>query len=135
MARDVNMVSLSGRLTRDPELRSTRAGVSVLGFTLASNDQRKNAQTGQWEPLAGYFDCFVTGPRADRLHAILRKGMKVSVAGRLRWSSWEDRETGRRSKVEVAVMDISVPDRGASPVPGASEVDISESVALDEIPF
>ena len=45
----INRVTLTGNLTRDPELRVTASGMPVLGFGVAVNDHRKNQQTSQWE--------------------------------------------------------------------------------------
>ncbi len=105
---DINRVVISGRLTRDPELRSTAGGTSVLGFGVAVNDRRRNQQTGQWEDYANFFDCAVFGARAEPLSRILGKGMLVCVEGRLRWSSWE-RDGQRRSKVEVIAEELALP--------------------------
>ena len=92
----INRVVVSGNLTRDPELRVTPGGTQVLGFGVAVNDRRRNQQTGEWE------DCTMFGNRAEALSRILRKGMKVAIEGKLRYSSWEDKNGGgRRSKVEI----------------------------------
>lgn len=98
----INRVNITGNLTRDPELRSTAGGMAVLGFGVAVNDRRKNQQTGQWEDYPNFVDCTMFGNRAEALSRILRKGMKVAIEGKLRYSSWEDKNGGsRRSKVEI----------------------------------
>ncbi len=103
----INRVIISGNLTRDPELRNTAGGVSILGFGVAVNDRRRNAQTGEWEDYPNYIDCTMFGARAESLSRILTKGMKVSIEGKLRWSQWEKKETGeKRSKIEVIVDEL-----------------------------
>lgn len=98
----INRVCISGNLTRDPVLRSTSGGMSVLSMGVAVNDRRKNQQTGQWEDYPNFVDCTLFGTRAEALSRILRKGMKVAIEGKLRYSSWEDKNGGgRRSKVEI----------------------------------
>lgn len=98
----INRAIVSGNLTRDPELRATPGGTQVLGFGVAVNDRRRNQQTGEWEDYPNFIDCTMFGNRAEALSRILRKGMKVAVEGRLRYSSWEDKNGGgRRSKVEI----------------------------------
>lgn len=98
----INRVVVSGNLTRDPELRATPGGTQVLGFGVAVNDRRRNQQTGEWEDYPNFIDCTMFGNRAEALSRILRKGMKVAIEGRLRYSSWEDKNGGgRRSKVEI----------------------------------
>lgn len=103
----INRVIISGNLTRDPELRNTAGGVSILGFGVAVNDRRRNAQTGEWEDYPNYIDCTMFGARAESLSRILTKGMKVSIEGKLRWSQWEKKDTGeKRSKIEVIVDEL-----------------------------
>ena len=104
---NINKVMLSGRLTRDPEIRSTAGGMSVLSIGLAVNDRRKNQQTGQWEDAPNFVDCTVFGKRADGLYGILSKGALVCIEGKLRYSTWE-RDGQRRSKLEVVVDEIEV---------------------------
>ena len=117
---DVNRVCLTGRLGRDPDVRSTASGSTVLGFSLAVSERRRNQQTGQWEDYTNWVNCTVFGKRADALAGILAKGMLVCVEGRLRWSQWE-RDGQRRSSVDVVVDELVIPslpksgDGGAEP--------------------
>lgn len=98
----INRVVVSGNLTRNPELRVTPGGTQVLGFGVAVNDRRRNQQTGEWEDYPNFIDCTMFGNRAEALSRILCKGMKVAIEGKLRYSSWEDKNgVGRRSKVEI----------------------------------
>lgn len=101
----INRVVISGNLTRDPELRSTASGTSVLGFGVAVNDRRRNPQTGEWEDYPNFIDCTMFGTRAQSVSRFLSKGSKVAIEGKLRWSQWE-RDGQRRSKIEVIVDDI-----------------------------
>jgi len=103
----INRVNISGNLTRDPELRSTQGGTQICNFGVAVNDRRRNPQTGEWEDYPNFIDCVVFGNRADALNRLLSKGMKVAVEGKLRWSQWQDRQTGQnRSKIEVIVDEV-----------------------------
>lgn len=101
----INRVTLSGNLTRDPEMRSTQSGMNILNFGMAVNDRRRNNQTGEWEDYANFVDCVLFGNRAEFLSRALHKGIKVVVEGKLRYSSWE-RDGQRRSKLEVVVDDL-----------------------------
>lgn len=110
----INVAVISGNLTRDPEARATASGTAVLSFSVAVNDRVQNRQTGQWGDRPNYIDCTLFGMRASSLAQILRKGMQVTVRGRLRWSQWQDRDTGKnRSKVEVLADDVQLPPRTA----------------------
>ena len=101
----INRVIISGNLTRDAELRQTASGTSVLGFGVAVNDRRRNNQTGEWEDYANFVDCTMFGQRAQAISQYLRKGLKVAIEGKLRYSAWE-RDGQKRSKLEVIVDDL-----------------------------
>jgi single-strand DNA-binding protein len=102
----INKVMITGNLTRDPELRATGSGTQILHFGVAVNDRRRNQQTGEWEDYPNFVDCVVFGARAEPLSRFLSKGSKVAIEGKLRYSSWEAKEGGRRSKLEVVVDDL-----------------------------
>ncbi len=76
----LNVITLVGRLTRDPELRRTNSGTSVGAFTVACDDGRKDAN-GNKQTL--FMDCTVFGPQADTLMKFWRKGNLIAVYGRL----------------------------------------------------
>ena len=101
----INRVMISGNLTRDAELRSTQSGMAILGFGVAVNDRRKNPQTGEWEDYPNFVDCTMFGTRGEKLQPYLKKGTKVAIEGKLRYSSWE-RDGQRRSKLEVVVDEL-----------------------------
>ena len=101
----INRVTISGNLTRDPDLRTTATGNPVLGFSVAVNDRRKNNVTGEWEDHPNFVDCTMFGTRAEKITPYLAKGTKVAIDGKLRWSQWE-RDGQKRSKLEVIVDEI-----------------------------
>ena len=106
----INRVIISGNLTRDSELRHTAGGMPVLGFGMAVNDRRKNQQTGEWEDYPNFVDVTVFGTRAEGLAQYLKKGGKVAVEGKLRWSQWE-RDGQKRTKLEVIGEEIEFMSR------------------------
>ena len=114
---NINKVFLSGRLTRDPDLRETGSGMQIMGFSVAVNDRRKNPQTGQYEDVANFVDCCMFGNRAESLSNILHKGQLVTLEGKLRYSSWE-KDGQRRSKLEVIVDEIELPQRAVQEAQG-----------------
>ena len=106
----INSVSISGNLTREPEVRQTQSGTCILNFGVAVNERRKNPQTGEWEDYPNFIDCVMFGQRAESVSKFLDKGSKVAIHGKLRYSSWE-KDGQRRSKVEVVVEDIEFMSR------------------------
>lgn len=80
----INRATISGNLTRDPELRVTASGMPVLGFGVAVNDRRKNNKTGEWEDYPNFIDCTMFGARTESVSKFLSKGSKVAIEGKLR---------------------------------------------------
>ena len=109
----INIVTISGNLTRDPELRQA-GNTSILSFGVAVNDRRRNPQSGQWESVPNFVDCTIFGTRADALAGLLHKGSKVAIDGKLRYSSWEGKDGKKRSKLEVVVNELELMQREIS---------------------
>ena len=135
----INRVVITGNLTRDPELRATQSGMSVLKMGVAVNDRRKNQQTGEWEDAPNFLDVVVFGTRAESLTRFLSKGSKVAIEGKLRWSQWETPEGDKRSKVEIVADDIEFMSSrgeggGGYQAPSAPSAPV-DSVSEDDIPF
>ena len=94
----INKVFISGNLTRDPEKR--KAGETpVISFGVAVNEFRKAGE------YTHFFDVDVFGKRAQALASTLKKGMRVVIEGRLRYSAWES-EGQKRSKVNIIADDV-----------------------------
>ncbi|WP_445148066.1 single-stranded DNA-binding protein [Baekduia sp. Peel2402] len=101
-ASNINRVILTGNLTFDPELRSLPSGTSVCKLRVAVNTRRKNNATNEWEDKPNYFDVTVWGAQGENAARYLSKGRPVAIDGRLEWSEWQDKDTGKnRSKVEI----------------------------------
>lgn len=117
MARSINQVILMGRLTRDPEQRTTPSGKNVVSFSLAVD------RLGQ-DDTADFFDITAWEKLGDLVMQYLSKGRRVLVQGRLRQDSWDDKETGKkRSRVEVTASDVTFldgPSDGGGSAGGAS---------------
>lgn len=107
----MNVVVISGGLGGDPQVRSTQGGTTVMSFSVAVGDRRRNGQTGEWEDVTHWVDVVLFGKRAESLSRFLRKGMKVVVSGRLSQSRWEDKSGNKRSKLEVVATDVELPPK------------------------
>lgn len=101
----INRVTLTGNLTRDPEMRATSNGTQIMSFTIAVNDRRRNQQTGVWEEYPNFVGCVMFGLRAEALGRYLAKGRKVAVEGSLRYSTWTS-DGAKRSKLEVVIDNL-----------------------------
>lgn len=140
MANDINRVIVSGRATRDPEVRRTQGGMAIMSFGIAVNDRRKNQQTGEWEDAPGFYDCTMFGKRAESLSNYIAKGMQLMVEGKLRYSKWE-RDGQARSKVEIIAEEVVLPPRqgnqaGSAHQTATPQAQYVEAEVYDEdIPF
>jgi single-strand DNA-binding protein len=100
-ASNVNVVVITGNLTRDPELRHTGGGTAVCELRVAVNSRRKD-QSGQWVDKPNYFDVVVFGGQGENCANYLSKGRPVAVEGRLDWREWESKDgSGKRQAVQV----------------------------------
>lgn len=107
----INKATITGNITRDPELRQTQGGTSVLAIGVAVNDRRKNQQTGEWEDYPNFIDCTIFGNRATGVAPHLEKGMKVAIEGKLNQSRWQADDGTNRSKIEIIVDEIEFMSR------------------------
>ena len=101
-------LTVVGRLTQDPELRFTPAGLAVANFTIASNARRFDKQTNEWkdEP-AVFWRCSVWRQAAENVAESLTKGVGVIATGTIRANVYTDRESGQeRRSTELDVTSI-----------------------------
>jgi single-strand DNA-binding protein len=104
----INRVVLIGRLTRDPELRTTSTGKNVVEFSIAVN-KRIKPQDGQ--PDADFFRIKAWGQTADYVNNYLTKGRLVGVDGRLETRKWTDQNGANRETVEIVADNVNALDR------------------------
>ncbi len=107
---DINRVTLVGRLTRDPELRTLPSGTSVLSLGLAVNGRQKD-QSGNWIDKPNFFDVSVTvwGNQGEMLcpnHLRERSGCVGNRRSPDFGGSWEAQDGQKRSKVEVVAQSV-----------------------------
>ena len=146
MAKSINQVILMGRLTRDPEVRTTSTGKNITSFSIA-------VDRGGQEDAADFFDVTAWEKLGELVSQYLSKGRRCLVQGRLRQDSWDDKETGKkRTRIEVVATDVTFLDGpngdggGPSYTPAASgsnkksddvvieDID-DKPIDLSEIPF
>jgi single-strand DNA-binding protein len=103
----MNVVVITGNLTRDPELRSTPSGTSVCKMRVAVNSRRKDSASGEWVDKPNYFDVTVWGAQGENCATYLSKGRPVAVSGRLDWREWEAQDgSGKRQAIEIVADSV-----------------------------
>ena len=139
----MNKVLLVGRLTKDPELRTTPGGIAVTRFTIAvsQNYVNKSGERG-----TDFINCSAWGRQADNISKYCRKGSLVSAEGRIRTSNYDAQDGTKRYMTEVvcdtvnflssrsASSDSAPRDDFASDMPDMSTVAM-ETTDLTEDPF
>jgi single-strand DNA-binding protein len=144
MARSINQVILMGRLTRDPEQRTTSTGKTIASFSIA-------VDRGGQEDAADFFNVTAWEKLGELVMQYLAKGRRVLVQGRLRQDTWDDKETGKKqSRIEVVATDVTFldgPNGGdgaaapSTPRSSSSSKDVviedidDKPIDLSEIPF
>lgn len=105
----IDVITLTGGLPRDAELRFTPQGAAVANFTLAASDSRYDQDQNQWVKTRSlYLDVTIWNEQGNKqnptpwaeMAAELKKGDQVAVTGKLTTRTWETREGEKRSKVE-----------------------------------
>ena len=105
MPRDHNRVSMTGRLARDPELKKSQSGKSVLSFTLAVDNSYKD-KAGELVSGVYWPPCVAWGGPADKIAKYCRKGDRILIEGRLSTREYTDKSGERRWRTEVIVENI-----------------------------
>ena len=99
-----NKVILAGNLTRDPELRYTPKGMAIAKIGLAIN-RRWKSETGEMKEETTFVDVDAFGKTAETIGQYLKKGRPILIEGRLRYQTWEDKQSGQKKSKLGVVME------------------------------
>ncbi len=145
---DLNRATILGRLTRDPEVRTTPNGNSVTTLGVATNRVWYNKQTGNKEEQVEFHNCVLWGKLAEIAGQYLNKGQRVYFEGRLQTRDWTGNDGIKRYRTEIVVDNMIMLDgpRGESrgtptinvdndtpPLP--NEGRLEEEIKVEDIPF
>ena len=145
----MNKAILIGRLTRDPELRTTPTGRNVCQFSIAVN---RNFTNANGEREADFINCVVWDKQAENLVKYQKKGNQIAVDGRIQTRNYEDKDGKRVYVTEILANNISFLDsKGTNtssndfnslPEPpredsisSSSNMNNMETVSVDKDPF
>jgi single-strand DNA-binding protein len=114
-----NKVILAGNLTRDPELRYTPKGTAIARLGIACNRKWKS-ETGELKEEVTFVDVDAFGKQAETIGQYLKKGRPILIEGRLRYDTWEDKQSGqKKSKLGVVLESFQFLDSGGGRGEGA----------------
>ena len=153
---NVNKVFIVGRITADPQLRTTTGGQPVTSFSIATN-RVWTGKTGGRQEETEFHNVVAGGRQAEVASQFLTKGSLVFVEGRLRTRSWQDKQGQNRRTTEVICERLQLGPRPAAagaqgPRPSAGEaqsakesadapaeevpvIDIEEDIKAEDLPF
>ena len=100
----LNHITIMGRLTRDPELRTTQSGVSVASFTAAVDRDFGGRDGG--ERQTDFIDCVAWRQTGEFVSKYFHKGSMIVVSGRLQSRKWQDRDGNNRTNWEVVADNV-----------------------------
>lgn len=129
MAININKIIIGGRLTRDPELKTTSTGVSVCNFSVAVG--RKAARDE--ERITDFFDCVAWRGTAETVARYFKKGSSIVVDGSVRKRTWESKDGKEHSAIEVQVNDITFVDSKNDKPEQPQFEDITDAPSFDEV--
>lgn len=131
----MNVVVLSGRLTKDPEVRATASGTTVTNFSIAVD--RRFKREGQ--PEVDFFNCTAFGKTADAIGKFFNKGRMIVISGSLQNDSYTNKEGRKVTATSVLIEGFSFVDRTEKPEkpaePQGPWMDIPDDVDDAELPF
>ena len=128
----LNIVILSGRLVRDPEMRYTLQGRPLTKFRIAVDRNFKDSG-GEWQKETLYIDVTTWGALAERVHETLKKGSPVIVQGYLRLREWTTQDEQKRQMVEVVARTVQFLEKRDSSGEVVEE-DLNEEPPEDTLP-
>lgn len=146
MSLNLNLVTLAGHLTHDPELRTTSSGLSVTTFTIAVNRRYSRGDEKQTD----FIDCIAWRDRADFISKYFSKGAAICVTGTIQTRTYEDKNGNKRKATEVIVDNADFVESKSSsqqnaqyyptaaPAPAASvpqQMTMADAVEDDDLPF
>ena len=141
----LNHITIIGRMTRDPELRTTQSGVSVTSFTVAVDRDFGGRDGG--ERQTDFFDCAAWRQTSEYVQRNGQKGRMVSVTGRMQSRKWQDRDGNNRTNWEISVDNVyfldsrreggegSYESRSSYEAPRGTGYDAPKSVSPAPSPF
>lgn len=146
---DLNKAMLIGRLTRDPESRTTPQGTTVTSFSVATNFSWKD-QSGNKQDKSEYHNIVTWRKLAEICAQYLKKGSKIYVEGRLQTRSWDDQQGQKKYRTEIIADNVIMLDSkgmggGSGPFPTGGSSGPSndmppappadDEIRVEDIPF
>lgn len=127
---DLNRATVVGRLTRDPEVRTTPSGINVTSFSVATNFIWTDASGARKEAVE-YHNIVAWRKLGEIVAQYLRRGSRVLVEGRLQTRTWEGQDGTKRNRTEIVADNLIMLDnKGAT-----NTAPLPEQPVVEEAPM
>jgi len=113
----MNEIIILGRMTKDPELRTTASGLSVCSFSVAVDKRLANNERG-----VDYFDCVSFRKTAESISTHFMKGKPILIKGAMHMRDWEDKNGQKRRSWELTVDEFFFAGGEKKAAPAQAEV-------------
>lgn len=134
---NLNKVIIGGRLTSDPELKTTQSGLSVVSFSVAVNRKTKQGE----EQKADFFNVTAWRQTAEFVSRYFKKGSSICIVGVLQNSTWTDQNGQKHSRTDIVADEVMFVDSKSESNPAQSSygqqvVPKFEEISTDaDLPF
>ena len=148
---DLNRATIIGRLTRDPETRTTTSGINVTNFSVATSTVWTDAATKEKKEIVEYHNIVAWRKLGEIVAQYLHKGSQVFVEGRLQTRSWDGQDGVKRFRTEIVADNLimlgsksgaatpvpqgTVPEIRIEEAPAPAKKNESEEISVEDIPF
>lgn len=146
-----NKAIIIGRVTKDPEVRTTPGGQSVASLSVATN-RVWNSNSGERQEKTEFHNVVAWGKLAEICGQYLTKGQEVLFEGRMETRTWEGQDGQKRSRTEIIAENMqmgsksrgqgeggyerpSAPAKGQAPQAGNEPLENEEEIRIEDIPF
>jgi len=105
-----NKVILGGRLTADPELKTTTSGIVFTSFSIAVNRRSAKSSDGQSSQMSDFFNCTAWRSTAEFITRYFKKGSSICITGSLQNRTWNDQQGNKRYATDIIVDEVNFVD-------------------------
>jgi len=145
---NINQVTIVGRLTRDPELKSLPSGMKIVNASIATSRTHKN-KAGEKTEEVEFHNIVAFDKTAEIMGQYLKKGQLVGITGRLKTSSWDGEDGKKRYRTEIMVEQMQMGPKAGEKTEGGytapeprddvsqakQEIEAGSEINPDDIPF
>jgi single-strand DNA-binding protein len=142
---DLNRATIIGRITRDPEIRSTTSGQSVATLSVATNRSWTDA-AGVKQEKSEFHNCVLWGKLAEIAGQYLSKGRRAYIEGRIETRDWTGQDGVKRYRTEIVAENMIMLDGPRNTTPGTpttnndnfpttNQTPVEEEIKVEDIPF